>query len=164
MVNTASPSQALYQLLNEQQPQQVLSCSRSDIPALAAYCQAHDCEFVHLDPADDGIDPKRYDLAVVADCLEHLDKARGTALLARLRNLHSHRIWVVVDETAGWQLTDFIALGFQRLQAFSDESQAGEKTRCYCSYGYDINTYNHTRTWNNPRFWANPENFGKYWW
>ena len=101
---------------------------------------------------------------MVANCLEHLDHARGTTLLARLRNVHSHRIWVLVDGRAGWQLTDFIALGFQRLQVFSTDPQSGGEARSYHSYGYDIGQYNHVRSWNNPRFWANPENFGKYWW
>lgn len=159
-----SPSQALYELLCQQAPKQVLSCSQSRVPALQNYCEEHsDCDLLQLQPPGHTLPTERYDLAIVADCLEHLQKADGIQLLAQLRNLHSHHIWVLIDQRSDWQLTDFIALGFQRLQHFEDQRPTPEQ-RHYTSYGYEIGSYNRERSWNNAQFWANPQNFGKYWW
>lgn len=103
----------------------------------------------------------RYDCALVADFLEHLPKAEGHAVLARLRNLHAGRLLVFVDHAAmqdAWTLDDFLALGFRQ------DAQLSDATRTLTFYSYDIATYNHEREWNNPRFWANPEMWGKYFW
>jgi hypothetical protein len=103
----------------------------------------------------------RYDCALVADFLEHMSRADGHAVLARLRNLHAGRLLVFIDHAAtreSWTLDDFLALGFRQ------DAQLSDAARTLTLYSYDIATYNHTREWNNPRFWANPEMWGKYFW
>lgn len=102
----------------------------------------------------------RYQFTVVADYLEHLHKSEGLQKLAQLRNLHSQRIWVLVNRNGPWTFNDFIALGFTRYAEFDSDI---EEPPMVC-YGYDLASYNHVRTWNNPRYWANPENWNKNWW
>ena len=104
---------------------------------------------------------QRYDCVLIADFLEHLPKAQGHAVLARLRNLHASRLLVFIDHgmsSQGWSLDDFLALGFRQ------DAQLSDAARTLTLYSYDIATYNHEREWNNPRFWANPEMWGKYFW
>lgn len=104
---------------------------------------------------------RHYDCALVADLLEHLPKAQGTALLGRLRNLHAGQLLVFIDHDGcaeTWELEDFLALGFRQEAALTYAS------RTLTFYSYDIATYNHERSWNNPRFWANPQLWGKYFW
>lgn len=104
-----------------------------------------------------GNSARPHDLALVSGTLESLDQATGTLLLGQLRNLGNHQIAVLVDPASGWNLKDFIALGFTR---HSSADGAEELTL----YTYNINSYNHKRAWNNPKYWANPEMWGKARW
>lgn len=106
-------------------------------------------------------DEQRYDCILIADFLEHIPRAEGHAILARLRNLHAGRLMVFIDHgqcAQAWSLDDFLGLGFHL------DAEMGDADRMLTLYSYDIATYNHQREWNNPRFWANPEMWGKYFW
>lgn len=98
-----------------------------------------------------------HDLALISDTLETMDQATGSLLLGQLRNLGNLRIAVLVEDRSGWQLRDFIALGFTR---YADAGENGELTL----YTYNIDSYNHKRDWNNPKYWANPEMWDKARW
>lgn len=153
-----TPLAALQQQLDRYAPRTVLYLTRGTPLALAG----GGAVTVRADVAGaaDLAGEGRYDLALVADLLEHLPRADGIALLGRLRNLHAARV-LAFHAPGGedpWTLDDFIALGFRREAQFSDGARA------LALYGYDLATYNHEREWNNPRFWANPQNWGKYFW
>ena len=102
---------------------------------------------------------RRFDLALVVDCLEHLPKRDGLNLLGGIRNLNASRIAVLADLSAsGWQETDFYSLALQASERFARDEQV------LTLFTYDLLDYKQVPDWLNSRFWANPENFGKYWW
>jgi len=160
-----SPHQWLLLQLEHHQPGSVLSCSHQAIPAIEQYCQNNKSGGMpqkHLGPdiaaATLQLD-ERYQLAVIADYLEHHSQTEGEQLIALIRNLYSHHLLVLVqDNCTHWGLNKFLALGLKQAAIFEKD---GQKLR---AYSYNLDHYNPPRSWNNARFWANPENFGKYWW
>jgi len=150
------PFAHLLQQLEQVQPRQLLFLGNHLPDFLTPWANDSNCELTTLDSQHrDWQQLTRFDFAIVADYLEHLPKAEGLQRLARLRNLHSPRIWVLVDQGSTWEFADFISLGFCRCGSVASDASC---------YGYDLATYNHRRDWNNPRFWANPENWNKYRW
>lgn len=161
MTDRRTPQQALAALLEHHMPRRLLQVGYHDQPAVEAYCQAHDCrlERTQQPPLPPDLAGQRYDLALVADCLEHLPKRDGLELLGGLRNLNASRLAVLVDlEAAGWQVTDFYALALQAGERFHRDGQT------LTLFTYDLLDYKQVPDWLNAKFWANPENFGKYWW
>ena len=157
----SSPNERVYELLHQEQPQQLVVVSHSTIPAVVRYLEERPCELItapSLTPADI-IGLPQQDLVVIADWLEHVSHQEGKLLLGALRNRLNPRILVALDESrTDWSFTDFIGLGFRREGRYAQDSQQ------LALYGYDLGNYNHKRTWNNPDNWANPQNWGKYWW
>lgn len=160
--SSRTPQQALAALLDRYAPNRLLLVGASDLPALAAFQDAHpDSQLAHAAagplPAD--LAAQRFDLALIADCLEHLPKRTGLELLGGIRNLNASRLAVLVDLNAcGWQSTDFFAMALQASERF----QRGEQTLTL--FTYDLREYKQVPDWLNAKFWANPQNFGKYWW
>ena len=97
------------------------------------------------------------DLALITDALDGLPQGDGALLLGQLRNFGTHQIAVLVADPESWEFSDFIGLGFKRLQQFKG-------SRPQTLYVYNIANYNHKRDWNNARFWANPEMWDKARW
>jgi len=157
-----TPQQALAALLDRYAPQRLLLVGSSEFPALQAFAQAHpECQVAVAAPGPLPADlaAQRFDLALVVDCLEHLDKPAGLRLLGGIRNLNASRIAVLADLRAcGWQATDFYSLALQASERFQREDQV------VSLFTYDLREYKQVPDWLNARFWANPENFGKYWW
>lgn len=164
MSSVESPLQAITQILHEQQPSNLLLCSHSDLPGLHEYTSETHCITTKLDVTDNMQELaalQRFDLAIVADQLEHLPKSSGIELLGRIRNLHSNHCCVLyapAGRQASWTAVDFFSLGMTLVTTFQN---AGRELQLYT---YAIENYNRRRDWNNSRYWANPENFGKYWW
>lgn len=156
-----TPQQALAALLERFTPRRLLLVG-TRFPALDAFAQAH--PQVTIDTAAPGPLPaelaaKRFDLAVLVDCLEHLPKRTGLELLGGIRNLNASRVAVLADLAAcGWQDTDFFALAMSASEKFCREQQV------LSLFTYDLHDYKQVPDWLNARFWANPEMFGKYWW
>lgn len=157
-----TPQQAVAALLDRYAPKSLLLVGASELPALAAFKQAHpDCTVAH---ADAGLLPselaaQRYDLALVVDCLEHLPKNIGLQLLGGIRNLNASRIAVLVDlDASQWRETDMFSLALQATERFE---RAGQTLNLFT---YDLLDYKQVPDWLNAKFWANPENYGKYWW
>jgi len=100
----------------------------------------------------------RFDLALVIGLMERIDKIAGVELIGRLRNVHTGHLYVLIGCDPRWAATDWYSLALQRIDSFERDGQA------ITLFGYDLASYNRTRSWNNPKFWANPENWGKYWW
>jgi hypothetical protein len=161
-LSTRTPQQAIAALLARYQPQQLLLIGASELPAVTAFQLAHpDCQITHAaaEPLPAELAKRRYDLALVVDCLEHMPKRQGLELLGGIRNLNASRIAVLVDLTAcDWQETDFFALALQAAEQFQREQQTLHL------FTYDLLDYKQVPDWLNAKFWANPENFGKYWW
>ena len=160
--SSRTPQQALAGLLEHHRPARLLCVAREPLPALQAYADAHPhCQLVQAAvPLDEpSLLAERYDLVILADCLEHLPLRTGRELLGGLRNLNTSRLAVLVDLAASdWQVTDFYALALQASERFAREGQV------VTLFSYDLHDYKQVPDWLNARFWANPQNFGKYWW
>ena len=160
--SSRTPQQALAALLDHHQPQRLLLVGASQLPAIAAYRQAHPQALVAQAPAGplpDELAAQRYDLALLADCLEHLPKRTALELLGGIRNLNASRMAVLVDLNAcGWQATELFALALQASEHFQRDGQT------LTLFTYDLRDYKQVPDWLNAKFWANPQNFGKYWW
>ncbi|WP_070887924.1 DUF6231 family protein [Pseudomonas sp. D1-3] len=157
-----TPQQSLAALLQRYAPSRLLLVSASEQPAVNAFQQAHPhSQIAHAAPGslDGDLAAQRFDLAVVVDCLEHLQRKEGLQLLGGIRNLNASRMAVLVDLTAcGWKDTDFFALALQVSERFARDEQV------LSLFTYDLLEYKQAPDWLNAKFWANPENFGKYWW
>ena len=161
-LSARTPQQALAALLDRYAPQNLLLVGAGSFPALEAFQAAHpetEVAFAKPGPLPAELAARRFDLALVVDCLEHLPKRDGRQLLGGIRNLNASRIAVLVDMAAsGWQDSDFFALALQSSERFARDEQV------LTLFTYDLKEYKQVPDWLNAKFWANPENFGKYWW
>ncbi|SDT05512.1 hypothetical protein SAMN05216271_3466 [Halopseudomonas sabulinigri] len=162
---TATPNATLLSILEHYQPARLLCVSQSRVPAVEAYCATHPAtQLVTSDqaPLPAGVANQRYDLAIIADQLEHVPQRTGVELLAGLRNLSASRLAVLVDllQAADWQENDFFALALQRRANFT----GADDQRTLSLYTYDLADYKQVPDWLNSKYWANPEMFDKYWW
>jgi len=107
---------------------------------------------------------RRYDFALVAGYLEHVDRAKGGAVIARLRDVLTRRLCVVVgrrEENGGettWSDSELSAFGLTLLRRFDENDKQSRL------YGFDIASYKQTPDWLSPRHWAHPELWGKFRW
>ncbi len=161
-LSARTPQQALAALLDRYAPQTLLLVGAGSFPALEAFQAAHpETQVSFAEPAalPAALAARRFDLALVVDCLEHLPKRDGRQLLGGIRNLNASRMAVLVDMAAsGWQDSDFFALALQSSERFARDEQV------LTLFTYDLKEYKQVPDWLNAKFWANPENFGKYWW
>jgi DNA-binding transcriptional LysR family regulator len=157
-----TPQQALAALLDRYAPKRLLLIGAQEFPALQAFQDAHPgTELARAAPGALPADlaARRFDLALVVDCLEHIPKRSGLELLGGIRNLNASRIAVLADlQACKWQETDFFSLALQASERFARDEQI------LTLFTYDLHEYKQVPDWLNARFWANPENFGKYWW
>ena len=162
VLSSRTPQQALAALLDQEQPARLLVVGASELPAIAAFCAAHDaCHLCQVEaaPLPAEVAAQRFDLVIVADCLEHLPKRNARELIAGIRNLNSNRLAVRADRQAGeWCEADFYALAMQASERFQREQQT------LSLFTYDLHDYKQVPDWLNAKFWANPQHFGKYWW
>ncbi|MEL7558158.1 DUF6231 family protein [Stutzerimonas chloritidismutans] len=160
--SSQTPQQALAALLEQHRPARLLYVGRSELPAIDAYSHSHDhCQIDRAlaGPLPADLAARRYDLALVADCLEHLPKRDGLQLLGGIRNLNTSRMAVLVDLNASnWQATDFYSLALQLSGCFERGGQT------VTLFTYDLLDYKQVPDWLNAKYWANPQMFGKYWW
>lgn len=160
--SSQTPQQALAALLEQHRPARLLYVGRSELPAIDAYSHSHDhCQIDRAltGPLPADLAARRYDLALVADCLEHLPKRDGLQLLGGIRNLNTSRMAVLVDLNASnWQATDFYSLALQLSGCFERGGQT------VTLFTYDLLDYKQVPAWLNAKYWANPQMFGKYWW
>ncbi len=159
--SSRTPQQALAALLDHYAPHSVLLVGAS-FPALDAFAAAHpqaSIDIARPGPLPTELAGKRYDLALLVDCLEHLEKRDGLQLLGGIRNLNASRIAVLADKGASqWEDRDFYSLALQATERFRRDEQVLDL------FTYDVRDYKQVPDWLNAKFWANPQNFGKYWW
>ena len=160
--STRTPQQALAALLELHKPAHLLLLGESDLPAISAYSANHPESLVFQATADSfqaDLAAQRFDLAIIADCLEHLPKRKALELIGGIRNLNTNRLAVLVDLNAcDWQEADFLSLAMQASECFSRDEQT------LTLFTYDLHSYKQIPDWLNAKFWANPQHFGKYWW
>ncbi len=160
--SSKTPQQALAALLEHHAPTRLLHVGRSDMPAVEAFSRSHENSYVERAPAaflTEELAGRRYDLALIADCLEYLPKQDGLQLLGGIRNLNASRVAVLVDLNAcNWRMADFFALALQVTARFERHGQT------LTLFTYDLLDYKQVPDWLNAKFWANPQMFGKYWW
>lgn len=121
-----------------------------------------DCQRTHL---TDNIlatldEHARFDLAVVANTLEYLDRRTAGILLARLRDVQAHRLIVLVPLghrwealRSYWRTADLLSYGMTILSCYQVEGKPLQL------FHYTIESYKTTPEWFNSRHWANPEHW-----
>ena len=155
------PRSAIAQLLDELRPRSVLLLSPDPEGEWRRWCEQHSGVAPTALTAEPLIKLQslgRFDLALVIGLLEGVDRREGEQIIGRLRNYHTDHLFVLVGDDPRWAANDWFGLALQRADQFD---VAGQHLTLY---GYDLASYNRTRSWNNPKYWANPENWGKYWW
>ena len=98
-LSSRTPQQALAALLDLYAPATLLLVGADSFPALEAFQAAHPATEVLRAPPGPlpaELAARRFDLALVVDCLEHLPKREGLELLGGIRNLNASRIAVLV--------------------------------------------------------------------
>lgn len=159
-------------LLNECQPSSILvigSGSETAVDNYLAHKQVlgRECSVRHMQPPiDSGSSTERWDIGIVTETLEYLDKREAFRLLARLRDLNTARFCAAVRVGDGWpelqshwSRNDLLAIGMSLVNSYDDDAD-----RKLQLYKYDIATYKATPRWLNPDNWANPELWNKYRW
>ncbi|GAB4288171.1 MAG: DUF6231 family protein [Thiohalomonadaceae bacterium] len=153
----------LRQLLEHLQPRSVLCLGDSCDSTVLEYVAAAPGRLAqHL--AELPETPGRFDLVIVADLLERLDKTRGTRLLARLRDLHGGRFLLILpgglqaEQSSPWDNNELLALGLILVGRYP----ATDGARYL--YRFDLDDYKTTPDWLNSRFWAHPERWDKDFW
>lgn len=167
------PRDALFDietLINVAQPQSILLLGDHSADFLQAYvdsralinqpcdvtciCSSELAQFAELE--------QRFDIAVVLNLFEHIDKREGSQILSRLRDVLAPQYCICLpldgSEANAWQLTDLFAFALTRVAAYQQEELR------YGLFKYHINSYKKTPDWLNADNWANPQMWGKYWW
>lgn len=104
-----------------------------------------------------------FELVLVTDTVEHMDKPAAEQLLGNLRDLHAHHLFLLVPigpvetgQCSIWVPGDLLALGMSRVGQYS--SGAGR----YQLYHFALETYKQVPDWLNSKYWAHPERFDIY--
>ncbi len=159
----------LTKLLEQHRPRSILLLDPGGIDLCTPYLKAHpDCRLEHVAtypvmrelPAGE-----RFDICIVANTLERMDKTRAGQLIARLRDLLTQRLFIVVragegwpDLESNWEMADFIGFGMHLVADYEHEG------RLLQMYKFDIGDYKLTPDWLNARYWAHPERWDKERW
>ena len=106
----------------------------------------------------------RFDLGVLVNTLESLEKEQAGQLIARLRDLHTSRFVAAVrmgdqwENRSVWRPGDLLGYGMKLVSRYELDAKP------LALYRYDIKTYKSTPEWLNPDNWANPKLWGKFRW
>lgn len=100
----------------------------------------------------------RFDLGVVANTLEHLDRATAVRILAMLRDLHTRRFVALAplggaweNHRSHWQTVDLLGYGMTLMARYQVEGKPVHL------YHYAIESYKTSPEWFNSKHWAHPE-------
>lgn len=100
----------------------------------------------------------RFDLGVVANTLEHLDRTTAARVLAMLRDLHTRRFIALVplgsdwkDHRSHWQTVDLLGYGMTLMARYQVDGKPVHL------YHYAIESYKTSPEWFNSKHWAHPE-------
>lgn len=168
------PSDALFDietLVNVAQAENILLLGNLNTNFLDSYCTqkgvlGQSCDITKLQASE--IDElwkldQRFGVAIAIDLFEHLDKAKGMQVLARLRDVLSPQYCICLpistaNKQEQWQLTDLFSFALSKVSSYKIADTE------YGLFKYNINDYKKTPDWLNADNWANPKMWGKYWW
>lgn len=101
---------------------------------------------------------ERFDLGVVANTLEHLDRKTAGRVLALLRDLHTSRFVALLpmgkiweNHQSHWEMADLLGYGMTLMAHYQ---VAGKPLHLY---HYAIESYKTRPDWFNSQNWAHPE-------
>ncbi len=128
------------------------------------------CELVHITSLE--IESlweldQRFDVAIVVDLFEHIEKNKGMQVLSRLRDVLSPQYCICLPLSSAansdsWHLTDLFSFALSRVSRYHIEFDG--KSKELGLFKYNLNDYKKTPDWLNADNWANPQMWGKYWW
>lgn len=168
------PADALFDietLINVAQAEQILLLGNCGPDFLNSYAEqksllSHDCNIVQI--SSDDIQElwqqqQRYDVAIIVDLFEHIDKAKGMQVLSRLRDVLSPQYCICLplsqhSSSTEWHLTDLFSFALSKVASY----QQGDIE--YGLFKYNISDYKKTPDWLNSDNWSNPQMWGKYRW
>lgn len=172
MIN-AFPAE-LKQILTDHPPKNLLCVGKgTNGMTQETLCDNPNCQIVQFDPtqmdihsAIDRLDSYgSFDFGIVANCIEYVDNSAAVHLLARLRDIYTRKLLVVVPigkqwthHRSHWKESDFLALGFILKAKLTVDDKPLHV------YAFDIDSYKSTPDWLNNKYWANPELWDKFWW
>ena len=164
----------LNRVLIDHPPKDLLCIGQGISDAIKEYSTQHpQCEILQIDIETLDISKlmdllesqKVFDFAIVANSIEHIDKTSADHLMARLRDIQTKKLLVVVPigkqwkgHASYWEETDLLALGFILIASITVHDKPVHV------YAFDIATYKTTPDWLNNKYWANPDLWDKYWW
>lgn len=104
----------------------------------------------------------QFDLVFLSGVLEHLSKPQASMLLARLRDMHTKRLYALVPlgkawihHASHWEQNDLIAYGMELVNIYAEHG------RPMGLFKFDLYTYKATPEWLNSKYWAHPEMWDK---
>jgi len=162
-------------LVNVSQAQSILVLGNCQPGFLDNYIQQkallnQDCQLRHI--KCDEIESlwqlkQRFDVAIVVDLFEHIEKNKGMQVLSRLRDVLSPQYCICLPlsnsvNSESWHLTDLFSFALSRVSSYRVELE--DKAIELGLFKYNINDYKKTPDWLNADNWANPQMWGKYWW
>lgn len=160
-------------LINECQPESILTIGEKAKTYIADYIEQRkalnqQCAVTPISGKDALTHPQgtqRYDVGIVVDTLEYMDKEQSGQLIARLRDLHTDRFVMVIrigDQwehiKSTWQTVDLLSFGMKLVNHYNIDNKPVH------IYKYDISTYKKTPEWLNASNWANPQLWDKFRW
>jgi len=164
----------LNRILTDHPPKSLLCVGQDIRNAMSEFLVQHpDCHLIEKDiintnaqQAIQSLDTKgSFEFGIVSNTIEHLDKATAEHVLARLRDIHTKKLLIVVpigklwkNHVSYWEETDLLALGF-----ILKANMTIDKKPVHV-YAFDIATYKTTPDWLNNKYWANPQLWDKHWW
>jgi len=168
------PNELLFDLetlINSAQPSRILLLGNVDPAFLDEYVSqkqliSQSCEVIHygVDELDQIWDlNERFDVGVVLNLFEHLEKTKGHQVLSRLRDVLTPQYCIALplsqqSSESPWQLTDLFSFALSKVSSY-DTNEIG-----LTLFKYNIEDYKQTPDWLNADNWANPHLWGKYWW
>ncbi len=162
-------------LVNVSQAQRILLLGNCEPSFLDNYIQQkallnQNCELTYI--ASHEIESlwklnQRFDVAIVINLFEHIEKSKGMQVLSRLRDVLSPQYCICLPLSSAakpdsWHLTDLFSFALSRVSNYQIEVDG--KAMELGLFKYNINDYKKTPDWLNADNWANPQMWGKYWW
>ena len=148
-------------------PETILAIGFEPRPELDALLPIAKAQVYHL-TAPEALEPTRLvrvKLALVGPQWVDLDKPEAMALVARLRDLFSETLYVLLPPGQGppastnvWEAHDLIALGLELMRTYPSPDGP------WSLFRYAIHSYRTAPDWLNSRYWAHPELWDKFRW
>ena len=159
-------------LINTAQPSRILLIGDCDDGFLSSYKEQkqliqQSCEICTVRP--ENIEQlwemqHSFDVAIVINLFEHIEKAKGMQVLSRLRDVLSPQYCIALPtsqttSSSTWHLTDLFSFALSKVSEYPQTNKDDISL-----FKYNINDYKKTPDWLNSDNWANPQMWGKYWW